>query len=387
MTEMKFKCPHCRRPLKAPLDFAGQMVTCPSCSHEALVPVTSREAAAAAGYLAVQALVPHRQCLDCRTEVADDSRVCPRCGAVLSERVELPSTTRVEEPPLTTKPRVDRSKEMWIGLGILLILAALGYGWSLLIENQVYCDIVSRAERVPVVEDRLRLLNTYQEQYPRGRYRDAIREHLARAAEFATIQVECQDVDAEGRRVPVPAWLQLLQVKDDDLKAVFEDLKPLTELAKSYNEKKPGQGDLVYCIAFGKVIAAKLSGKVKIVARAERVAGQALFPDVKPGRYLIYGTGVHGTTFVAWFNELQAEAGKSAILRDRRCSIPDRQVLHQNWQPLLPEPPPVPPVEPKAEPPVETATDTPTSTAPAEPSADSQNAAPTPPAEPTGSGG
>jgi hypothetical protein len=61
MSEFKFSCPNCQQNIQATSEYSGQLINCPSCHTQMIVPASPDAPAAAGGKLSMAASTPHPQ--------------------------------------------------------------------------------------------------------------------------------------------------------------------------------------------------------------------------------------------------------------------------------------------------------------------------------------
>ncbi len=61
MSEFKFSCPRCQQNIQATSEYSGQLINCPSCQTQMMVPAAPDAPAATAGKLSMAASTPHPQ--------------------------------------------------------------------------------------------------------------------------------------------------------------------------------------------------------------------------------------------------------------------------------------------------------------------------------------
>jgi DNA-directed RNA polymerase subunit RPC12/RpoP len=74
MADISFNCAECQQPLEAPAEMAGQMIECPACQKQIMIPDTKPQAvepAASAG---------DGKCPSCGAKMDKDVVLCVQCG-------------------------------------------------------------------------------------------------------------------------------------------------------------------------------------------------------------------------------------------------------------------------------------------------------------------
>jgi hypothetical protein len=83
MTDIRFACPACRQPLVAPADMAGDIIKCPKCSKNLIIPKSE-----------------FKKCPLCAEEIRVEAIKCKHCGGMLEQINEPPPP-----PPSFVAPR------------------------------------------------------------------------------------------------------------------------------------------------------------------------------------------------------------------------------------------------------------------------------------------